>query len=196
MKKDDDKGERTYLALLGPPLTVTGILRRLPFPGPRSCAEAGILIVCTVCRWLLSKVKLDPVGISIVCKRNQLAAVEKLELLAIRYVAVDFGYPALLDLDKIGIRWKAMVSVQCLFLLWSQVVVVVVAVAVTIRSSASTTTAAAAAATAALTSLQLSPTKLVASFAAVVVVVIVVEFTRWATAIPRGLCRDRGDSRG
>jgi hypothetical protein len=94
---------------------------------------------------LFRKVKLDSVGIGVVCEGHQLAAVEKLILLAVRYVAVDFGHPALLDLDKIRVGWKSMVGVQCVLFLWAQEVIVVV---VAIIDCCSTTTAAAAAAAA------------------------------------------------
>ena len=96
---------------------------------------------------MFSKVELDSVGIGVVCEGHQLAAVEKLILLAIRYVTIDFGHPALLDLDKIRIGWKSMVGVQCVLFLWAQeVIVVVVAV---INCCNTTATAAAAGTTAA-----------------------------------------------
>ena len=82
---------------------------------------------------------------------HQLAAVEKLILLAVRYVAINFGHPAFLDLDKIRVGRKSMVCVQCFLLFWAQEVIVVV-VAVIDRCSTATTAAAAAAAATAISS--------------------------------------------
>jgi hypothetical protein len=92
---------------------------------------------------LFSKVELDSVGIGIVCEWHQLATVEKLILLAVRYVAIDFRHPTLLDLDEIRIGRKSVVGVQCVLLLRAQEVIVVV---VAIINCCSTTTAATAAA--------------------------------------------------
>ena len=104
---------------------------------------------------MFRKVELDSVGIGVVCEGHQLAAVEKLILLAVRYVAVDFGHPTLLDLDKIRVGWKSMVGVQCILFLWAQEVVVVVVAVINCCSTTATAAAAAAAGTtaAALTSL-------------------------------------------
>ena len=102
---------------------------------------------------MLGKVELDSVGIGVVREWHQLAAVEKLILLAVRYVAVNFRDPALFDFDEIRIRRKSMVGVQCLLLLRAQKGFIVV---VAVIDGCSTTTAGAAGAaiiTAALTSL-------------------------------------------
>ena len=92
---------------------------------------------------MFGEVELDSVGIGVVGEGHQLAAVEKLILLAVRNIAVDFGHPAFLDLDKIRIGRKSVVGVQCVLLLRAQEVIVVV---VAIINCCSTTTAATAAA--------------------------------------------------
>lgn len=102
---------------------------------------------------MFRKVELDSVGIGVVCEGHQLAAVEKLILLAVRYVAVDFGHPALLDLDEVRVGRQSMVGVQCVLFLWAQEVIIVV---VAVINCCSTSTAAATTGTttaAALTSL-------------------------------------------
>jgi len=95
------------------------------------CVHTDVLVVRAVCRRLLGNFKLDSRRVGRIAVWRQLAIVQQLELLAIRRVPI-FRDPSLLNLDQIGIRRQTVISVECFFLLRSQIAIVVVVIIIVI----------------------------------------------------------------